>query len=197
MLRVSLTPLHRIVANSKMLQETGTWDQVAVNDLAQAATSLSEILNDTLDLSKIEEGKIEFNMTFQQPKSILDMVLDVTRANAAKKEIKLESIYSKTVPELISLDKARVTQVVMNLVGNAIKFTPREGSVTVEARWLWNCGKGGDCEKCVGNVKPPVGTEADMTVRCVHVKASEPNVGKGVSFLLRRSQTNFNLNPPK
>lgn len=66
-----------------------------------------------------------------------------------KKEIAIESNISPNVPGLLEFDKSRLTQVVMNLVGNSIKFTPVKGKVSINISWKWNCGhNNGDCNNC-------------------------------------------------
>ncbi len=137
------------MANATTLQETGTWNAELVGELVVAASSLSEMLDNTLDISKLEEGKIEFNTVYQPIAGVVDMVMGVAKWPAKKNGVHLESAYSRIMPDLIEVDKARTTQVVMNLVGNAIKFTPADGTVKVLVRWLWNCGHpDGDCENC-------------------------------------------------
>jgi len=83
------------------------------------------------------------------------MVLSVCRNNVVNKGIKLEAEHGKYAPELIYFDKSRVTQVVMNLVGNAAKFTPKGGKITVKTQWFWKCDhSNGDCESCNGWISP-------------------------------------------
>ena len=106
-----------------------------VNELVQASTFLAEILNNTLDVSKLEEGKIEFNKNYESIRNVIDIVLSITKSNADKKSIKLISNYGNNIPLLLEFDKSRLTQVVMNLVGNAVKFTPEKGKVTVRVCW--------------------------------------------------------------
>ena len=68
---------------------------------------------------------------------VVDIVLNISKANADKKEIKLKVIYCDNMPDLLEIDKSRLTQIVMNLVGNAIKFTPEKGTVTVKVNWKY------------------------------------------------------------
>ncbi len=96
---------------------------------------LSEILNNTLDVSKLEEGKIEFNNNYESIMSVIDMVVGITKTNADRKGIKILSNYGPKLPPLLEFDKSRLTQIIMNLVGNAIKFTPEKGKVTIGVNW--------------------------------------------------------------
>ncbi len=124
-----------IVVNSSFLKESGMWNEEVVNELSQAASFLSEILNNTLDISKLEEGKIEFNNSFESIRSVVEIVLSISKANVQKRHLRLDVSYARTLPDLMEFDKARLTQVVMNLVGNAIKFTPEKGRVAVRVGW--------------------------------------------------------------
>ncbi len=128
------------------------WNNELVEELVQASSHLGEMLNNTLDISKLEAGKVEFNIDYHPPSSIVDMVLSVCRPNVNKRGIKLAAHYAPAMPRLIEMDKSRVTQIVMNLVGNAIKFAPEgTGQVEIGVRWRWHCARpDGNCEKCDG-----------------------------------------------
>lgn len=131
------------------MKETETWNAEVVNELVGASTLLAEVLNNTLDISKLEEGKVEFNNNFEAINNAVDVVLNIAKANSQKKGIKLEKHYSIGLPPQLEYDKSRLTQVIMNLVGNAIKFTPEKGKITVNTSWLWNCGhNNGSCATC-------------------------------------------------
>jgi hypothetical protein len=144
-----------IVTNAALLKESGLWEEEIVNELVQASSFLSEILNNTLDISKLEHGEIEFNENYEAIRGVVDVVLNVANANARKKGIRLNAEYSRNIPPLLKFDKGRLVQVVMNLVNNAIKFTPEGGQVSVLINWLWSCGfHNGDCSTCAGHRSP-------------------------------------------
>ena len=93
---------------------------------------LAGLISDLLDLSKIEEGKIEFKATRVSLAGLVRDVVETLRPMAAEKPIALDV----AVPEpsiLVWADRDKVTQVLMNLIGNAIKFTPPNGMVGVSA----------------------------------------------------------------
>ncbi len=139
------------MANATLLKESGVWNAELVQELVQAATHLAEMLNNTLDISKLEEGKLEFNTGYQHIQEPVEVVMSVQRGAAKQKQLKLNTSYDPSLPRLIQFDKTRVTQVVMNLVGNAIKFAPNGGKVDVDVTWLWKCGRnGGQCATCPG-----------------------------------------------
>jgi len=91
---------------------------------------LGGLINDLLDLAKIEEGKVELNATRVSLGGLVHEVVETLRPVAAQKPVALDV----TLPEtsiLVWADRDKVTQVLMNLVGNAIKFTPALGKVTI------------------------------------------------------------------
>jgi signal transduction histidine kinase len=91
---------------------------------------LAGLINDLLDLSKIEEGKIELNASRVSLGGLVHEVMETLRPTAEEKPVLLEV----DVPEpsvLVWADRDKVTQVLMNLIGNAIKFTPSGGTIAV------------------------------------------------------------------
>ena len=91
------------------------------------------LINDVLDLSKIEAGRMPLNLSEYSVQELIDSVLSATRSLAAEKQLELNSQVDEDLPPAFG-DSKRLTQVLMNLVGNAIKFTPAGGSVTVAAK---------------------------------------------------------------
>jgi signal transduction histidine kinase len=93
---------------------------------------LAGLIRDLLDLAKIEEGKIELKATRVSLVGLLQEVVETLRPVAMEKQIALEVV----MPEssiLVWADRDKVTQVLMNLIGNAMKFTPPQGTVKVSA----------------------------------------------------------------
>ena len=93
---------------------------------------LAGLINDLLDLSKIESGKIEVKFSLVSLGGLMHEVVETLRPVAAEKFIALESTISQ--PSILMwADRDKINQVLMNLIGNAIKFTPAQGRVTVSA----------------------------------------------------------------
>jgi signal transduction histidine kinase len=93
---------------------------------------LAGLINDLLDLSKIESGKIEMKSSRVSMGGLVHEVVETLRPVAAEKAIALDA----TAPEpaiMVWADRDKINQVLMNLIGNAIKFTPAHGTVTVSA----------------------------------------------------------------
>jgi signal transduction histidine kinase len=93
---------------------------------------LAGLIRDLLDLAKIEEGKIELKATCVSLVGLLHEVVETLNPVAIEKQIALDVVMPKS-PMLIWADRDKVTQVLMNLIGNAIKFTPPQGTVMVSA----------------------------------------------------------------
>ena len=94
-----------------------------------------QLINDILDLSKIEAGKLELENTFCYPANVLAEVASLMRVRAEEKGLLLKIQYDGPVPERIQSDPLRLRQILINLVGNALKFT-EIGNIDVIVRML-------------------------------------------------------------
>ena len=127
------TPMNGIIGMSELLADTdlGPEQSEYLCMIQQSAESLLGLLNDILDFSKIEAGKLELEAV---PFNLSDSVGKTTRtlaARAAEKGLELACRISPELPERLIGDPGRLRQIIVNLVGNAIKFTER-GEVVVE-----------------------------------------------------------------
>jgi PAS domain S-box-containing protein len=91
------------------------------------------LINDILDVSKIEAGKMEIERVACSPLRLVEEVLSLMRVRAIEKGLTLEARYEFPLPETIQSDPARIRQVLVNLIGNAVKFTSR-GQVDITVR---------------------------------------------------------------
>ncbi len=129
------TPINSILGICYLLQQQSLNDlqQNYIHRLQRSGEGLLGIVNDILDISKIESGKMELVL---QPFSLQNLVQDIYNAlepKANEKGILLKTILSTESDLLLMGDPVRMYQVLLNLVSNAIKFTPA-GSVTMEVR---------------------------------------------------------------
>ncbi len=128
------TPLHAIIASSELLLSRNDLPPGAEEKARLIASSgdlLLRQIGDILDISKIEAGQIEVE---NRPFDLDVMVKDCVELMAARAEsagLKLRSILSPTVPNHVRGDEFRLRQILLNLISNAIKFTPSEGCVDV------------------------------------------------------------------
>src|SRR5574337_524653 len=113
----------------------------SIEDIHTNGRHLLRLINDVLDLSKIEAGQMQLHLGQYSIQSFIDSVISATRSLAAEKQLELVSRVEAGLPSAVS-DSKRITQILMNLVGNAIKFTPAGGSIIVTAR----CVRVKECE---------------------------------------------------
>jgi signal transduction histidine kinase len=104
-----------------------------IEDIHTNGRHLLRLINDVLDLSKIEAGHMQLNLGEYSVQSFIDSVISATRSLAVEKRLELISRVEEGLPAAVS-DSKRIIQILMNLVGNAIKFTPSGGSVIVTAK---------------------------------------------------------------
>jgi PAS domain S-box-containing protein len=95
--------------------------------IQDSAQSLLNIINDILDFSKVEAGKLEIRKAVFNPRELMETVHRFHQVQADQKGVSFEVILPSRLPDLVIGDESRVSQVLKNLVGNAIKFTPRGG----------------------------------------------------------------------
>ncbi|MDD1779785.1 ATP-binding protein [Enterovibrio sp. ZSDZ35] len=126
------TPMNGIVGMSNLLKDTKLSQQQTyfVDTLVHSSNALLNIINDVLDLTKIEAGKMQL---IQQETELVDTVHDalaVFHSKTVEKSIRLHCLIEPDLPKWVLLDQVRYTQIILNLVGNAVKFT-KNGSVMV------------------------------------------------------------------
>ncbi len=126
------TPMNSIIGFSDILAEEVTSDdhKEYVGIIQNSGEHLLQLINDILDYSKIEAGKLDIDVSFCSLQEIADKVESMMRPFADKKNLDFEFSSSPNVPEKIRTDPARVEQCLINLVNNAIKFTD-EGHVKI------------------------------------------------------------------
>jgi signal transduction histidine kinase len=128
------TPMSSITGTAALLEETDlTEEQREYLDITKAsATALLDLINDILDLSKIEAGKLELDEQDFDFRSLFDDIAGIMRLKTKEKEIEYITRISPDIPALLTGDPARLRQVMLNLVGNAVKFTDK-GKITANA----------------------------------------------------------------
>ncbi len=128
------TPMNGVMGMSELLQGTDlTPRQRRLSEtISRSADSLLQILNDILDFSKIEAGKLELESIDFELREVLEETIELLAARAHVKGLELLCSVMPDVPEIVRGDPVRLRQVLINLVGNAVKFT-EQGEVLVKA----------------------------------------------------------------
>ena len=130
------TPLNSILGFSEVLESIDRLDDKQkryVRNIQTSGRTLLEMINDILDLAKIESGKMETRLSDFRINHIVAAQCDMARPLAERKNIDLEYRVDADLPPLHQ-DQARIQQILNNLLSNAIKFTPEGGRVMVAAR---------------------------------------------------------------
>ncbi len=123
------TPLNAIIGFIKLLEEgeQNETKQKYLRIIKNSSESLLQIINDILDLSKIESGKLTIEPYNFNPYEDLIMIAELFQAKAAEKKIVFQIRYNNDMPKILYGDALRIKQIFTNLLSNALKFTP-EGS---------------------------------------------------------------------
>jgi signal transduction histidine kinase len=121
------TPMNGVIGMTELLLDGDLDDQQRdyAETVRQSAKALLTVLNDILDFSKIEAGKLEFAVTRVDLRELIDGVVRLICIQAHPKHLEVSADIDPTVPDFIQVDGDRLRQVLLNLFGNAVKFTPR------------------------------------------------------------------------
>jgi signal transduction histidine kinase len=130
------TPLNSIIGFSDVLDSIDSLNDKQkryVQNIQKSGRMLLEMINDILDLAKIESGKMEVRLSDFRIEQVIGAQCDMARPLAEKKNIDLETVIEADLPELFQ-DQGKVQQILNNLLSNAIKFTPEGGRIVIGAR---------------------------------------------------------------
>lgn len=127
------TPLNAVLGFSELLASTNLTKEQAdyLRTIQDNSSALLVVLNDVLDYSKIESGKLDLNYQPVEIPKIIRAAVEVFRPQAASRGVKMHAVFSRNVPEFLLCDPARLSQIIHNLLSNAVKFTER-GEILVE-----------------------------------------------------------------
>lgn len=173
------TPLNAIIGFSQVLLDpslkvTEEERSQFLTDILSSGKHLLNLINEILDLSKIEAGKMELQIEPASLNEILDVVQSTMRPLAAKKAIEMRFESDGAIPA-VPMDAARIKQVLLNLVGNAIKFTPESGEV-----WVWATAGNSEVHVEVGDNGPGI-PEEDQEKIFLEFQQAKTDQGVGKS----------------
>jgi len=131
------TPMNAVLGFSELLAAElppASRTSRYAKSIRTSAHSLLQLINDVLDLSKVEAGMIELHVEPASVTELMEFLRTVFIQQASRKSLQLKFEPAPGLPATVLLDRSRIRQVLVNLIGNAIKFTD-EGAVTVRALW--------------------------------------------------------------
>jgi signal transduction histidine kinase len=173
------TPLNAILGFSEVMrsQRFGALSNQKylgyANDIHESGEHLLSLINDLLDLSKVEAGKLELNFTSVNLASLVDQCLAVLQEHAAAAQVVLRKNIPAGLPNVVA-DQRSVKQILLNLISNAVKFTDPGGQVIVSAR----LAKTGELTVSVKDTGIGM-SEAELRPRCSRSSASRARTRPG------------------
>jgi PAS domain S-box-containing protein len=131
------TPMNAIIGFTKVVLKTDLTSKQKeyLNAIKMSGDALIVLINDILDLAKVDAGKMSFDKTPFKVKSSISSMLHLFETKIQEKNLKLIKEYDPNIPEVIVGDPIRLHQIVLNLVSNAVKFTSK-GKITVSVRLI-------------------------------------------------------------
>ena len=130
------TPLNGIIGFTKILLRNKTTKEQKhqLNAIKTSSDILLVVVNDILDLAKIEAGKMILEKTALKLRDLVTSVLSSFKLRLKEKEQVLETKFDEDIPKWLVGDTVRINQILLNLIGNAIKFTPIGGSISIHTK---------------------------------------------------------------
>jgi signal transduction histidine kinase/DNA-binding NarL/FixJ family response regulator len=141
------TPMNAVIGMSHLLEDTRLDEKQRryLNAIKNSSENLLVIINDVLDLSKLEAGKMELEKTAFRIDDILATVYSTLKYKAEEKSLHFSAVKKENVPTFLKGDPSRLTQVLLNLAGNAVKFTD-SGDVTIRVENISTSSQENSCE---------------------------------------------------
>lgn len=135
------TPMNAIIGMDEMILRESKDRKIRkyASDIRSAGRTLLSIINDILDLTKIESGKMKLMPVDYEFASVLNDIVNMTRNKAQDKGLSYELVVAPDIPSVLRGDEIRIRQIILNLVNNAIKYTA-EGNIKIDISF--NRGEG-------------------------------------------------------
>ncbi|XP_042502823.1 ethylene receptor-like [Macadamia integrifolia] len=126
------TPMHAIIALSSLLQETKLTPEqrLMVETILKSSNLLATLINDVLDLSRLEDGSLELDLAAFNLHAVFREVVQLVKPIASVKKLSVTLTLASDLPEYAIGDEKRLMQTILNIVGNAVKFS-KEGNISI------------------------------------------------------------------
>lgn len=173
------TPLNGVVGMTQLLRFSELTDEQSeyLDGIEISAENLLQLIGDILDLSKIEAGKVTLEMVdFSLAKAIQDVVICQSSLIHAKR-LQLDVAIDENMPELVRGDQVRIKQILLNLLGNAVKFT-EQGTITITASWKEIAGHSPEVHLSVSDTGIGINQQALHTIFAPFMQASAATTRK-------------------
>jgi len=159
------TPMNAIIGMTTIGKTSNEIERLkyTLNKIEDASAHLLGIINDILDMSKIEAGKFELSEEEFGFEEMLRRVVNVISFRVDEKKQKFNLFIDKNIPPVLIGDDQRLAQVIANLLGNAVKFTPVEGSVSINVKFVKE--QDGVCEILIEVVDSGIGITQEQQTR--------------------------------
>ncbi|MDF4805052.1 ATP-binding protein, partial [Vibrio parahaemolyticus] len=130
------TPLNGIMGMTEILSqsELSPHQQEVVDDIDTSSQTLLALLNDILDLSKIESGRLELSLVEADIREVVYQSVILFQSKATSKQLELDISLDENIPARVMVDDHRIKQIITNLVSNAVKFT-EQGYISVDVSY--------------------------------------------------------------
>jgi signal transduction histidine kinase len=182
------TPLNHIIGFTEILMDEhfgglNELQEEYLNDVLQSSKHLLALINDVLDLAKIEAGRMDLVPSNIDLKTLLKKSLKIIEEKAYKRNIQLVMDVDG-VADSIRADERKLKQIIFNLLSNAVKFTPDGGEIRLNARMLSGClvrpGRRWNDPQTLKIVEAPMGSDPakqDGDRKCVQISVSDNGIG--------------------
>ena len=136
------TPMNGMFGMLELLSLTKLDDEQSakLNLVRESGKALLRIIDDILDFSKIEAGKLDLHPEISSVRAVIGSVIDIYAGNASSNGLLLKQAVDPRLSPALLVDHLRLRQILNNLVSNALKFTPRSGTIEVEAAFIERIG---------------------------------------------------------
>jgi len=159
------TPMNAIIGMTAIAKQADDMDRkdYALNKIESASIHLLGVINDVLDVSKIESGRFELSLSEFNFEKTLIRVINVLTMRVDEKKQRLTVYIDRNIPQFLFGDDQRLAQVITNLLGNAIKFTPDEGSIKLQTYYVGEID--GVCEIKISITDSGIGISSEQQAK--------------------------------